>query len=171
VQCVQITRTRAHQLRCRTVEVLRHRDETRELAEKLAAVGAPVVRDTEPKENMVIAVDSAPTKRDRSIAMKLVKQADRELAIAIDACRDAGDEALGAALESARSGPGWRVSTRKVRIGPPRWSAAVSQSRAGTSSANTASAEAARYRHGIKCGVLGDGEATKRLHGSGRRRT
>jgi hypothetical protein len=94
--------------------VLRHRGETRELA----ALGAPVVMECEPKPNaasrigevacrrvvpVVAQPDPVPTKRDRTIAMKLVNQADRELAIAIDACRDPDHEALVAALLSART--------------------------------------------------------------------
>jgi hypothetical protein len=103
---LRITRQRAHQLHHRAIEVLRHRDETRELAEKLAAGAAPVERDVkgEPEPNTVIAVvDPAPTKRALTIAMKRVAEADRELAQAIEACRDHGHEALGAALQSART--------------------------------------------------------------------
>jgi hypothetical protein len=44
---LRITRQRAHQLHRRAVEVLRHRDETRGLEERLEAIGAPVVAESE----------------------------------------------------------------------------------------------------------------------------
>jgi hypothetical protein len=100
-----MSRQRAYQLYERAMGVLRNREETQELAARLApmpeAIG-PVGEETESSAELDV-VDSAPSERDVEIAMKLVAEAERELGAALEACRDSGDHELVAALGSGRT--------------------------------------------------------------------